>query len=219
MCSRSRSTTSWRPAATARCSSSLAPGLGARRDRPLRGRLLVRRYGSDGARRDRRPAGWRRSPRARVRARASARLRRERRVDSPYESLGRPIRGPRALTGDWRPVLAPDLQHRGDAVEAAVLRLGAGLPLAARPARCCCSSCCTCSSRRSRTSAWARAPSRTSTASQLLGVDRAVHVLRRGDDGIGAQRPRQRDSGSQDPVSADGDPAVGGAARVVQPVA
>ena len=52
----------------------------------------------------------------------------------PYELLGPPIRGPRALTDDWVAVLASDVQHRPERMEAPVLRIGARLLLAARAA-------------------------------------------------------------------------------------
>ena len=57
--------------------------------------------------------------------------------------------------------------------------------------------------------------------SQLRGaaarLDRAVHVLRRSHQRRGAQRGRPREPRPQDPVPAAGDPAVGRAARVLQP--
>ena len=53
---------------------------------------------------------------------------------SPYESLGRPIHGPGALTGDWRRFWHLTFNIARHAVEAALLRLRARLSVAAGPA-------------------------------------------------------------------------------------
>ena len=69
--------------------------------------------------------------RARPRRGRSPRERRRARCAEPATSRsGYAIRGPRALTDDWSPLLAPDVQHRPQRVQAEVLRLGARLRVA-----------------------------------------------------------------------------------------
>ncbi len=77
-----------------------APRVGPGRDRSLRGQLLVRRHGTRRARWAGRPAGpLGGQPRQRTRRTTDTSMSVQ---APPYESLGRPIHGPGALTGDWR---------------------------------------------------------------------------------------------------------------------
>ncbi len=93
-------------AATARAPAR-PPRHGPRRDGPLRGRVLVRGHRPRVARRRRGPTGRRSSSSA---TRLDARGRRDQdgasadelpQLRSRHECLGRPIKGPRALTDDW----------------------------------------------------------------------------------------------------------------------
>ena len=133
-------------------------------------------------------------------------------------SLGRPIRGPRALTGDWRrfwhltfniAVMQWKLRFFGSAL-GYLWQLVRPLLLFlvlyvffTKVAR-----------RRGR----ARARATTSTAPSCSASIVLFTFFSEATSRRGAQRGRQRDPGSQDPVPAHGDPALGRAAGVFQPL-
>ena len=200
------------------------PRLRARRDRPLRGQLLVRchRHEALGGVVDLPvQVGIRRTDSAL--APGDGRVRAGDVVDEapvadpiPYEALGRPIRGPRALNDDWARFWHLTYNIARHAVEAALLRLGARLSVAAgAPAAAVRRAVCVLH-RRSRTSA-AGGPGGRFYGTQLLGSIVLFTFFAEATGGRGAQRGRQRDAGAQDPVPAAGHPALDRAPVGVQP--
>ncbi len=113
--------------------------------------IVVR--GAARERRDRRRAARvddraRRGRRAGARVESTALMATSPRVEKPPDR-GVPIRGPSAVAGDFRRSAVADARAREERLQAALLRLGARLPVAAHAPAACCSACCTSCSRRS----------------------------------------------------------------------
>ncbi len=149
------------------------PRLGPRRDRSLRGQLLVRRHrarrrwaGWSTCRCSRRSAAYRcatRTGHAHERRGATAR-REPRRRRGALRGAGTP--DPRAARDHRRlaAVLASHLQHRASCSGSCASSARRWATCGSSSGRCCCSWCCTSSSPRSRKSARAKARATTSTA-------------------------------------------------------
>ena len=222
-CSRSPSTTCSRPGRYNPLFTLAHRGVGPRRDRPLRGRAS--RSSSPAPRRmggARRPAGRRRR-RARVEPAPLRRSVRRERASVAADAVD-PVRaaragrsaGPRALTDDWSrfwhltyniarnefklrffgSVLGYLWQLMRPLLLFGVLYVFFTKIVHVNKAQ---------------------GPAGKLLRRAAARLDRAVHVLRRGHRRRGAQRRRPREPGAQDPVPAPGDPAVGRAARAVQP--
>ncbi len=199
-----------RPSSASRMENWLAPGP-----------LLPVAHARAPRRRARRGARRAREPRTSIVVEGARRLRRRRRHPAHDRDRARAMsavaaaRAPAARTSLGArppPLLEPDVDARGDRLQAALLRLGARLRVDARAA--------VPVLRRHllRVLGDRRAGRERRELRRLHTVRaRAVPVLRRGDERLRALPGRAREHAAQDALPAAGDPAVGRAHRDLQP--